>query len=62
MGQFASRLRSYGSLTDEGARPSPRMADVALEVLQNLDEEAKDVVYYDALHRVHAAVSRNNYS
>ncbi|CAB3993309.1 cyclic nucleotide-gated cation channel alpha-3-like, partial [Paramuricea clavata] len=29
------------------------MADVALEVLQNLGEEAKDVVYYEALHRVH---------
>ena len=29
------------------------MADVAMEVLQNLGEEAKDVVYYEALHRVH---------
>ena len=29
------------------------MADVAMEVLQNLGEEAKDVVYYEALNRVH---------
>ena len=37
----------------EQSRPSPRMADVAMEVLQNLGEEAKDVVYYEALNRVH---------
>ncbi|XP_028409063.1 cyclic nucleotide-gated cation channel alpha-3-like [Dendronephthya gigantea] len=39
--------------TNESARSSPRMADVAMEVLQNLGEEAKDVVYYEALNRVH---------
>ena len=39
--------------TKQRKKSSPRMADVAMEVLQNLGEEAKDVVYYEALNRVH---------
>lgn len=43
---------------NESGPSSPRMADVALEVLQNLGEEAKDVVYYEALNRVHGVSNR----
>lgn len=52
MNSIWRRLKSlYPS--KEKVKSSPRMADVAMEVLQNLEEEAKDVVYYEALNRVH---------
>jgi hypothetical protein len=52
MSSIWQRLKSFYP-TNEKTKSSPRMADVAMEVLQNLGEEAKDVVYYEALHRVH---------
>ena len=56
MSSIWQRLKSLYP-TNEKANSSPRMADVALEVLQNLGEEAKDVVYYEALNRVHGVSS-----
>lgn len=53
-----SKIKSFYRPMNEKIRPSPRMADVALEVMQNLGEEAKDVVYYEALNRVHAGVCK----
>ena len=58
MSSIWQRLKSLYP-TDEKSKSSPRMADVALEVLQNLGEEAKDVVYYEALHRVHGVRAEN---
>jgi hypothetical protein len=60
MSSIWQRLKSFYP-TNEKTKSSPRMADVAMEVLQNLGEEAKDVVYYEALHRVHGVRLTNLY-
>ena len=56
MARFWSKIKD-ACFTEESQqrtkRKSPRMASLALEVLENR-EEAQDVVYYDALKRINA--------